>query len=186
MWKHIQCYNIILHLKDEKNTCCSTNASKAQICKSYVTQFTVAGIGKEGGWLLEWYNHQGWWDREEGYYMLSLPTRGQHAYKRPGQHSSKFLDPLSIPTCLCLSQHLIFCYCCLTWKAGKKVLGRMKRQHHLNSRRITFQSLIRKVRKKKQARRKETNGGNGEYRSEENRWRDWEPILISPLLLIPP
>lgn len=101
--------------------------------------------------------------------MLSLPTRGQHAYKRPGQHGSKFLDPLSIPTCLFISQHLIFCYRCLTWKAGKKVLGRLKRQHHLNSRRITFQSLIRKVRKKKQARRKETNGGKSEYRSEENR-----------------
>lgn len=74
------------------------------------TQFTGAGIVKEGGQLLEWYNHKPWWEREMDWYMFILPTRGQHAYKRLMKDSSKFLDPLSTPTCLFISQHVIFCY----------------------------------------------------------------------------
>lgn len=71
------CYNATLYLKDEKNTSCSTSASKAQICRSQ-TPFTVAGILKGGGRLLEWY-HLGA-VRKEGWSMFSLSTRGQHAH----------------------------------------------------------------------------------------------------------
>lgn len=67
------------------------------------TQFTVAGIVKEGGSLLEWYNHKRWWEREKDWYMFVLPTRGQHAYKRLMKDSPKFPDPLSTPTCLFIS-----------------------------------------------------------------------------------
>lgn len=92
--------------------------------------------------------------------MVRLPTRGQHAYRRPGKHCSKSPEPLSIPTYLLIPQfftsHLLSSL--PTWKAGRQVSGRRKGGHHLNSLITLLQALLGKVREKKQVRKEATNG----------------------------
>lgn len=49
LWKHIQCYNIISYLKDEKKIPAAVSVQVKLKFVEVKTQFTVAGIVKEGG-----------------------------------------------------------------------------------------------------------------------------------------